>query len=92
LIAVTNTPSNLTPQQLSKHSLWMPPKGLTVALLPAANAAGVALAYKDNLTATVTWTVSKLLLLPEGGNLPIGFRVAIDGIWAMPCHVRVEKT
>jgi len=76
---VTDAPQNLTLQQLSEHPLWTPPEGSAVTLLPAANAAGVALAYKDNQMATGTWTVSKLLLLPDGGNLPVGFGVAIDG-------------
>jgi len=71
-------PVGFTTSQLNKHPLWTPLAKPTMTLLPPAKAAGVSLANKDNPMAQGAWTVSKLLLLPEGGNLPVGFGVTVD--------------
>jgi len=81
-IAVANDPVSLTTPQLHKHPLWTPLVGPTLMLLPPAKAARVSLANKDNPTAQGAWTVSKLLLLPEGSNLPVGFGIVVDATFS----------
>jgi len=72
-------PQDTKPSDLAQHLLWMPtPTTSTITLVPDNNAACIALATGGPLTAPGAWALSNLLLLPAGGNLPIGFRVALD--------------
>ncbi len=77
-IAVTDDPIDLSATALLEQPLWSSPTGSQVTIFPAENAAMVSLSAGGPPDATGAWTVSSMLLIPAGGNLPIGFAMTID--------------
>jgi len=67
----------LTADELAKDPLWVGPGGSPLMELPPAGAAMLDLATGSSASAAGAWTVSKLLFIPEGANLPVGFGVLI---------------
>jgi len=67
-----------TAEELNCHPLWMGLDGSPITMLPAARAAMLDLVPGGPPTAAGTWIVSKMLLIPKGANLPIGFGVLVD--------------
>jgi len=65
-------------EDLNHHPLWMGPDGSPLTALPAAGAAMLDLVPGGPPTPAGAWIVSKMLLIPEGANLPIGFGVLVD--------------
>ncbi len=69
---------DLTAEKLNHHPLCMGPGGSPITVLPAARAAMLDLVPGGQATAAGAWIVSKMLLIPEGTNLLIGFGVLVD--------------
>jgi len=67
-----------TAEELNRHPLWMGPDGSPITALPAAEVAMLDLVPGGPPTMAGAWIVSKMLLIPEGANLPIGFEVLVD--------------
>jgi len=87
MIAVTDDPVDQEENPLATQPLWMPKTGNNVVLLPPENGAAVYLAGNGPALVTGAWAVSSLLLLPEGGNLPVGFGIPVDEFF----HVTVSS-
>jgi len=77
LVGVLAELRELTTDKLTKDPLWMGPGGSPLTELPPAGAAMLDLATGSSASAAGAWTVSKLLFIPEGANLPVGFGVLI---------------
>jgi len=69
---------DLTAEELNHHPLCMGPGGSLITVLPTARAAMLDLVPGGQATAAGAWIVSKMLLIPEGTNLPIGFGVLVN--------------
>jgi len=67
-----------TAEELNCHPLWMGPDSSPITVLPAAGAAMLDLVPGGPPTVAGTWIVSKMLLIPKGADLPIGFGVLVD--------------
>jgi len=78
LAGVLATVGDQTAKELNRHPLWMGPDGSPLITLPAAGAAMLDLVPGSPPTPAGAWIVSKMLLIPEGTNLPIGFGVLVD--------------
>jgi len=59
---------------------WMVSEGSSITTLLADGATTLQLAPGSLASAAGAWLVSKLLLIPEGANLPIGFGVLVDNM------------
>jgi len=78
-VAAMDNPKDTESSDLAQHPLWMPASTTsTITVVPENNAARIALAAGGPPNAPGAWALSNLLLIPAGGNLPIGFGVALD--------------
>ncbi len=67
---------------LLNHLLWTPSSGPNHTLPPADKANGISLIKLCTGAPSRAWTLSKLLLLPPGGNLPIGFGMVVNDLFS----------
>jgi len=89
-IMVMDDPNSIAQSNLLQHPLWMPiPSPSTFTLIPKHNKAHVALVAGGSLTTPGAWAVSSILLLPAGGNLPIGFGGMLDKKFS--CNLFLNK-
>jgi len=78
---MANIPENLQDPNLLNHPLWTPSCGTNHTLPPVDKANGIPLINLCTSATLGAWTLSKVLLLPPGGNLPIGFGMAVNDLF-----------
>jgi len=81
-IAIADTPDKEQEAALSAHPLWTPLSGSQHTLPLATTADRPRLTTPCEGEVSGMWTLSKLLLLPLGGNLPIGFGMAVNDLFS----------
>jgi len=81
-IAIADTPDKEQEAALSAHPLWTPLSGSQHTLPLATTADRPRLTTPCEGEVLGMWTLSKLLLLPLGGNLPIGFGMAVNELFS----------
>jgi len=81
-IAMGVTHENPQDPDLLSHPLWTPSSGPTPTLPPADKADGIPLIKLCADAPLGAWTLSKLLLLSSGGNLPIGFGMVVNDLFS----------
>jgi len=79
---MADTHKNLQDPDLLSHPLWTPSSSPNHTLPPVDKADGIPLIKLCTGTLSGAWTLSKLLLLPPGGNLPIGFGMVINDLFS----------
>jgi len=87
-VAITDDPIDLSATALLEQPLWSGPTGSPITLFPAKNAAMVSLSARGPPEALGAWTVSSMLLIPAGGNLPIGFAMTIDDTFSQNSFIQ----
>jgi len=81
-IATADTHDNPQDPDLLSHLLWTPSSGPNNTLPQVDKADGIPLIKLCTGALSGAWTLSKHLLLPPGGNLPIGFGMAVNDLFS----------